>query len=969
MGTGQAEGSARSEGNDIAVEIEEAAGGRTAAQSEKAAGGRTSAQSEQAVGGRTAAQSEQAVENRKPADGEHAPDRGQAPGVEVLIAAVRAGGAEAVPVLLEPLGAAERKAALARLKALRTEVRGWAGREREAAGVRRALYVAGAGCHPGVSAAATWLGGRDLLAWHSQDGDLVLRVVSGQAPEWLAELAGRLAARPAVAEDSYGLIRGLVERSGCAVPASDGYVRAWAHEVTPGSRYHSRRADGSTRLLERLRADPQTPFLVVHALAMPEPPEQVTWVVEADSPRHWPTAVATLVREGVVDRTEVVDATVSRLLRGGRLHDLRFPLEVLRLVAPTADEFRERVADLIGIAADAPSPVAGYAQEVLAGLAVDGSLSTAALAEMTSAVLFRTEKKLVQAQLVLVGKVLPREAGAADALLPAVAELFGHEDTALQGRALKLVGRHLSAVTPSVRSELAGQAGLLGPSHRQDAAALFGTALAAESRVPYEEVLPPVPGPRLVAAPASTVEALMEDLLAKGVSDDPVRFERAFDGLVRHAHRDREGVTRAVREAFSTEDWKLPHHFTYQARGLDAVLAGLLGIAGPRWIEERLARGRETPGCLHQALTEITDTRLWEAAALIGSAALPFLLAAPTLDGGGIDPLVLVERVRAYRDAGVEPAPADLAQALLRVLRTRPEAGRAAREAEALGTAAGRRLAAWLGTDEPMAATVRFLGREEDRARLRWWIGDRLVVDIADRAVLREEFPPAFRWLGGTLEATPRHCSHWIDGSEHWGAVLPADREVLAACVLPTLARTVNGARATTEPLPALAEAEGRVGRAVAVALAVCLGAGDADDRLRAVDVLLVLAARGDLDAHGVGAELGWLVAEGTVKPNRLADAARTAAVTGAYGTVWAVLAAALPEPLAAEKPVRGLGELLAVAADCVERCGAGGVPSGLEATAARGGSTQLATQAKRLLGALRHGADQTRTQPDRIGR
>ncbi|MFI1975473.1 MULTISPECIES: DUF6493 family protein [Streptomyces] len=893
----------------------------------------------------------------------------KAVGIEKLVEAVRAGSAEEVPALLNPLGAAERRAALAHFKALRTEVRRWTGREREAAGVQRALYVAGAGCHPGVAAAATWLGGRDLLPWRSQDGDLVLRVIGGQTPEWLAELAGRLAARPSVAEDSYGLIRGLVERSGRAVPESDGYVRAWAREVTPGGRRWLRPEEASPSLVERLRADPQTPVLLVHALSMPEPPEQVTWAAEEDSPRHWPTAAVTLVGEGVVDRTEVLDATVSRLLRGGRLHDLRFPWEVLRLSAPTADEFRERIADLVGIAADAPSPVAGYAQEVLAGLAVDGSLSTAALAELTSAVLFRTEKKLVQAQLVLVGKVLTGDPGAADALLPAVAELFGHEDTALQGRALKLVGRHLSAVEASVRNELAGQADLLSPAHRQAAVELFGDALAAESRVPYEEVLPPVPAPRPVAPSASTVEALVEDLLAKGVSDDPVRFERAFDGLVRHAHRDREGVTRAVREAFTTGDWEHPHYFTHRSHGLHAVLAGLLGIADPRWVEARSARGGETPDCLHQALTEITDTRLWEAAALIGTDALPFLLAAPTREGGGIDPVVLAERLRAYRDAGVEPAPADLAQALLRVSRSGPDAGRAAGEAEALGTAAGRRLATWLLTEAPPAATVRFLRREEDRTLLRWWMWDRLVVDIADRAVIREEFPAAFRWLGGTLEATPRRCGHWVEGQEHWTSVLPADREVLAACVLPSLAWVVNGSRESAEWLSGIAEGEGRVGRAVALAVAFGLGAGDADDRLRAVDALLVLAARGDLDAHAVGEELGWLVAEGTVKPNRLADSARTAAVTGAYGTVWAVLAAALPAPLAADKPVRGLGELLAVAADCVERCGAGGVPSGLVELVARGGSTQLATQARRLLGALRHGTDQARTETARIGR
>ncbi|MFE2015497.1 DUF6493 family protein [Streptomyces sp. NPDC059491] len=903
---------------------------------------------------------EKAGEGTKAVGGGKGMDTGRAVEVDALVEAVRAGSFQEVPVLLEPLDAAGRKAALGRLKALRTEVRGWAGtREREAALVRRGLYVAGAGCHPGAAGAATWLGGRDLPAWRSQDAGLVLRVVAGRSAEWQAELAGRLAARPAVAERSYGLIRRLVERSGCAVPASDGYVRGWAREVTSGGRW-VHRADEAPPLVQRLRVDPQTPFLVVHALSMPEPAEQLTWSVEADSPRHWPTAVATLVGEGVVDRTEVVDAALSRLLRGGRLHDLRFPLEVLRLLGPTAAEFGERVPDLIGIAADAPSPVAGYAQEALAALALEGRLPTSALAEMTSAVFFRSEKKLVQAQLVLVGKVLVREPGAADVLLPAVAEVFGHEDTALQERALKLVGRHLSAVDASVRRELADRAGQSGPVHGQAVADLFGTAPVARSRQPYEEILPPVTGPRRVEPPATSVEALVEELLAKGVSDDPVRFERAFDGLVRHAHRDREGVARAVREAFATVEWEQPHHFTHHSHGLHAVLAGLLGIAEPAWIAARLARGGATPDCLHQGLTEITDTRLWEAAALVGTDALPFLLAAPTLDGGGIAPRVLVERLRALRDAGVEPAPADLAQALLRVLRDDPEAGEAAVQAADLGTGAGRRLAAWLRADEPMAASVRFLRRDGDRSLTRWSIRDRLVVDLADRTVLREEFPAAFRWLGGTLEATPRRCPHWVTGMEHWAAVLPADREVLAACVLPSVARTLDSSRESTEPLAPLAEAEGRVGRAVALALALGLGAGDADDRLRAVDALLVLAARGDLDARGVGEELGWLVAEGTVKPNRLADAARTAADAGAYATVWAVLAAALPATLVPEKPVRGLGKVLAVAADCVERCGADGVPSGLSALVARGGSTRLVTQAKRLLNALHQGTGQT---------
>ncbi|MCX5389318.1 DUF6493 family protein [Streptomyces sp. NBC_00094] len=876
---------------------------------------------------------------------------GQSVGIEKLIEAVRGGRADDVPALLEGLGAAERSTAVAKLKSLRTEVRGWeTKRPREAADAQRALYVAGAGCHAGASAAATWLGGRDLVPWRSEGCGPALRAVSDRSPEWLADVAGRLAARPAVAEHSYELIRGMVERSGCAVPATDGYVLGWAWQFRAGSRW--RLSFEGPELLERLREDPQTPVLVLHALSMAESPDQLTWTVTEAPHAHWPTAVATLVGEGLLDRAEVLGAAVSRLLRGGRPRDLRFPMEVLRLVEPTAEEFRERIPDLVGMTADTPSPIAGYAQEVLAGLAADGALPTAMLSEMTSAVLFRTEKKLVRAQLTLVGKALARDPGAAAELLPAVAEVFGNEDTELQGRALKLVGRHLAAVDASVRRELAGQAGLLSPQHHQAAAELFGDALETGPGAPYEEILPPVPEPQRVEPPAATVEELVEDMLTKGVSDDPVRFERALDGLVRHAHRDRAEVTRAVREAFTTKSWQEPYHFTYDFRGLHAVLAGLLGLLEPSWIEDRRAREPESTACFHEVLTGIVHARLWEAAALIGTDALPFLLASPTVSTGGIDPQVLVGRLRAYRDAGVEPAPADLAQALLRVLRTGPDVERAEEEASALGTVAGRRLAAWLRTDEPPAATVRFLAREEDRTLERWYVHQRVVVELADRAVVREEFPPAFRWLGGTLETAPRRCYHWISAEGHWTSILPSDREVLAALIVPSLARA-GGSQDTTGPLTGLAEAEGRVGRAIALALALGMGYGDADDRLRAVDALLVLASRGDLDARQVGEELGWLVTEGVVKPNRLADAVRTAAATGAYATVWAVLGAALPGLLSAAPPVRGLGEVLAVAADCVERCGARGELPGLAGVASAKGSSQLVVQAKRLLAAL----------------
>ncbi|MGW1509690.1 DUF7824 domain-containing protein [Streptomyces sp. NPDC002394] len=878
-------------------------------------------------------------------------------GVGKLLAAVRAGESGRVPALLEPLDSAARELALVRLKALRAEVRAgkWATPPYVPDRIRSALYVAGAGCLPTPAAAASWLGARDLQV-REEDKSLALAAIGDRDPEWAADLAGRLAGRRTVAENSYPLLHGLIVRAGHTVPPTDGYVTGWARHLT------------GDRLVERLREDPRTPVLVAHALAMAEAPERLARPLGRRPEGHWPPALRTLVGEGVLDRARVLDVCVSRLLRGGPIRSLRLPLEVVRLLAPDAEELRARIPDWIGIAADAPSPAAGYAQDVLVEAASAGALPVGALAEMTAGVLLRTEKKLVRAQLALVGKVLAREPEAAGELLPVVTEAFGNEDTEIQERALKLVGRHLPDVDARTRRELAGAAGLLSPTHRRAAEALFGADLGREVALPYEEILPPVPEAQLVAPPATTVEALVAELVVKRLPEDPVAFERALDGLVRHAHRDRAAVAAAVREAFPSPPWgQEAHCFAHETHGVHVVLAGLLGLLDPALVDFRRGKGHGSDICLHQALSEVLDARLWEAAALVGTDTLPFLLAAPTRHTGAIDPLVLVERLREYGEAGVEPAPADLAQALLRVERADPSAGRAAEEAAALGTPAGRRLAAWLREDAPVGATVRFLRRDEDRTLRRYHPFDRAVVDLGEHPAVRAEFPPAFQWLGGTLEAAPRRCSHREEGRAQWAPVLPADRELLAACLLPAIAHSAEAdARGATEPLTALAEADGPVGRAVLLALAFGLGCVDADDRLRAVDAVLVLASRGDLDARGLGSELAWLVAEGSVKPNRLADAARTAAATGAYGTVWAVLAAMLPgllEQATTAKPVHGLGEVLAVAADCVERCGAGGELAGLEALASGRGSSQLLAQARRLLDALRQGADQVLTE------
>lgn len=283
-----------------------------------------------------------------------------------LLDAVREGRVDDIKALLTRLDRGGRKAALEELKVLRKEARGWAWGERTRA--RKALLVAGAGCHTGAAGCATWLGARDMRDWVHSPYPWVLEVLGDRDPAWLADLARRLAARAVESDAEYRLIAELARRAGCPLPASDGMVRAWAERVN-GTRWQSR---PEKPLIDVLRADAHLDVLVPHLLTMPELPPVVAWVDSRSPGAYWPAALTALVAGGRLDRAALLDSCVARLLRGGKPVDLRFCLLVVRGLEPTADEEAARVADWMAMAADGPSPVAGHAQEVLARLDAQG---------------------------------------------------------------------------------------------------------------------------------------------------------------------------------------------------------------------------------------------------------------------------------------------------------------------------------------------------------------------------------------------------------------------------------------------------------------------------------------------------------------------------------------------------------------------------------------------------------------------
>ncbi|GGN52287.1 hypothetical protein GCM10011579_009130 [Streptomyces albiflavescens] len=877
---------------------------------------------------------------------------------EALVRAVRAGQTVEAAGHLDGMTDAERRTCLPALKELRKELRTaqWSESSRKA---YPALHAAGAACHTGAAGAATWIASADMR-WSQASPGVFLRVLGDREPAWLGDVAHRLAERPVTSRISYALLSGLVQLSGCEVPITDAYVEGWFEHI--GSTWHR----GGT-VVERLRQEPHLARMIAALFDSLDVTSRVAWLF-GDGPGSWYNALAELAGEGTLDREVLVDACVARLLRGGAPADQRVFLKLLTCLDLSRDEERERSADWIALASQATSTVAWHAQSVLASLALADELTPRQLAEMSSGVLFRTEKKLVRAQLVLLGRTLRRDPSTAGELLPAVAQAFGHEDTEVQERALKLVERHVAGpdVPEGVREQLVKKAAELSPGVRIHAERLLGAEALSAAPVIHVEVLPPVPErARLAPAPASAAELAEEvgALLASG--GDVAAFERTLDGLVRQAYDDRDGLVEALRPVVARRWWidADPHYpnvdtyFREAPYGLEVVLATLLGHVRTDTLHAAVQQGTTRGGCRHAALSRAFDARLWEVAHRILVEPLPFLLATPTWGTGLLEPEELVARLSAYRRLDTRPGTADFAQSLLRVRRDdRATAEAAAGRARALGTPEGYRLAQWLTAEGPDLPLSR-----------RRTSGVRILLELGELEELQGQFPSEFRGLGRPLSVFKDrwYCPHWDQSDrQHWSAVAPGRRELVAARVLDDLSSVaVDDSRRGAAILPLLAEADGEAGEALHLCLAYGLGARHTEDRLSAVDALLVLAARGQLDAGRLGGDLGQLVRRGAVKPLRLAESIRTAAATGAYATVWSVLRETLPILLAdlstdatIGTPARGLGDLLAVAADCAERTGARGDVAHLAQAAGRRGSSKLVTQARRLRTALSQG-------------
>ncbi|MEV6239225.1 DUF6493 family protein [Lentzea sp. NPDC051838] len=795
--------------------------------------------------------------------------------------------------VLKGLTADERKALAKELKAYEKQHR--AGGQRWVH--RETLAIAGAGLLPNASTLTPWLVRYEIFGRHVDELAVLLDVLRQR--EFAKDLVPRLAAKLPRDGNRRDLLQIVLEFCGDTPPDTDGFVLSF---MDFGG--HTRWRPGFDALIPRIL-------------------ETVGSGVFFANARQWRTFLC-----DKADRATLYDGVLARLQQGGGAKEMDGFLALHADVQPTMDEMAEHARDYVAMLPDSRSPVATLAQAQLKRLDEAEKLDFELLCEASRWVFGRTEKKLIRAQLTWLAhhaKAHPGEVALT------VAELFAHESDDLRGQAVKLIAKHLPKVRDT--TELLARAEQLPP----DLAAQLGVTATAEETVALAEfALTPFP------EPIATIDELTREVVSLTGRNaghlDGVTAERIIEAVVRFAWQDREALSNAFGPICAKSAW-IQDQRAYEiypdqaCRHPRSELASIIAAASAppaepgsfapdtRWLNQ-LSRSRM--GSVGEQLT----LRLHEIANGLQSSPRPCVISTPTSTSGLLDPATLRERLAKAEAEGWEPWPRDLKQAYHRL----PREADADQFASLPGNP-GHFLREWLTSRTDPEITV--------ETRTYSYPG----YPNADDTGLYAIITPG-------LEQPHRNLTVYDDSDpilEWWPSTMPADREIVAAHFMPHL-RYRTASKGNDGPLlPLLAEADGPAGPALHLAVTYGLGAELTVNRAYAVDALLILAARDQLDGTTLGDLIGRALALGDLALNRVVPGLRDTARSGAPHQIWDALRAALPKLWKHNR----VADLIELAVELAQQLKPGGDVDGLAEVAARKGSSKTVTQAKRLVSAL----------------
>jgi hypothetical protein len=555
---------------------------------------------------------------------------------------------------------------------------------------------------------------------------------------------------------------------------------------------------------------------------------------------RWLYALPRLAREERLDRQRLLDASLAALQRDFRASAVGWYAKLHEALEPTHQEREARLATYLELLV---SPVPSVVKEGVTALK-ELEPDPEQLARAAAPALTLPRKGLALDLLRMLGRAAERD----PAVLGTVAEALAHERPDVQERALALLEQHADSVD---RGVLLRYVDAVSPTLRPRLEALTGVAVDAPTTEP-PQIREPA-HPRLTPGravrdreplePVTRVDDLIELAAAlledQGTGDDAERF---LDGVSRLCEEQEPGFERRTGALVK------------RAEELTEYQEGLIGIGGAEIVARVVlawARDVAPPKETTHDVIGFLGARAAEVARRARGRGKPRpLLAFPTSSGGWIDPEVLEERRARHGTFRNRADAADRYQAVLRAstfepIRIEPQ------------------LVTWDDyAGEERAVQLTLVAASADLSPIR----DRLVKPDRDPLWGWDTSGPlGIRWALTVLPSDPEPAY----GNALRDAVLSSDAHSAYGHPQIVLEHALDPDVPVT-PLGWYAVAAGLLGK-------------PQDVQRAAVDVLVDSVEDGRFDAQRLSAALGWLVANGLGKPNRLErplrDAGRVSAV------------------------------------------------------------------------------------------
>jgi hypothetical protein len=791
------------------------------------------------------------------------------------------------------------------------------------------------------------------LGWRAiPEEGLAYQILADRCPSWLDDWARLvLEAQPRF----WPTVRRLVREGLCARPETDNY---WLGMLDT----HSNALGHSKSVRKGLLADPGL-LDEVWRLFEIEGSGEFSLAARDNCSQpdgRWETALVQLAAEGKLSRARLLDASLDALARDFAQFRAGWFSRFHEALQPTLAERAERAERYLHLLASKIPPTVSFALNALTLLDKASKLAPATVVAHIGPALFARQKGTVQKALKLLDRAAQTEPAVSAQIAQRAAEAIRHESAEVQGAVLDLVQKHGVPTDGALVELLRPQAGALAASQRPRLLAWLGSpgeeparangkgpeAPAKELLVRARKIPPEVARlagvDQAVAAlkaggchvPAleftsSEIPHLQSDHVMQPIQDldelidrfaavledpgSPDQIEAVLDGVSRLCGQRPEDFGRRTGPLAKRARALLKRCWGGAFIG-SGPLPDLCGLA-LAWITGQIP---QSPA--DQAVHEKTRTvlhflsqRVRDIAERAGRGEARLLLAAPTHQGGWIDPLVLVDRIRSLPDPAARPDRLDEIQALLRLAPdNRPAALRKAGKlpgefGDALryalggkGGAVGPTAALWvaaararrpLADDPDVEARHPSLGPDAGtaaRLSLQTKVYQQRNYFHLDQqhpvpARVPLELPTVLLHVGARVKGWTCPAEHWDAAAVRWaGTVWPLSREAWIAAGTFLVGQNLDwweaewGNRAYLEPL---LDPDVPLQPMTLLLLVLGLAAKEPGESGLATDALIAAIDDGRLDGCKLGAGMASLLACGLIKLGRwaktLAEAAR----------------------------------------------------------------------------------------------